>query len=181
MIDEEHTEDAAGTLPVGDAIAAGIWRGAARCLIDADHAVLAELPLGNGRRADLVAIDRAATITIVEVKSGRADFLADHKWQAYLGFCDRFYFAVGPDFPLALLPASQGLIVADRFAGEIMQEAPLRPLKAARRKAVLLRFARLAATRLHAFLDPPSEAPATLERRMPTCLGAEVMLRQRNW
>ncbi len=112
--------------------------------------MLAELPLGNGRRADLVAIDRAAAITIVEVKSGRADFLADRKWQAYLGFCDRFYFAVDRDFPAALLPAGEGLIVADRFAGEIVREAPLRPLNAARRKAMLLRFARLAATRLHA-------------------------------
>jgi hypothetical protein len=153
MIDEGHTERAA--LPLsGDAIAAGIWRGAARRLVDEGHAVLAELPLGNGRRADLVAIDRAATITIVEVKSGRADFLADRKWQAYLGFCDRFYFAVDPDFPAALLPPGEGLIVADRFAGEIVREAPLRPLNAARRKAVRLRFARLAATRLHALSIP---------------------------
>ena len=129
MIDEGQTGWAAGARPLaGDAIAAGIWRGAARRLIDEGQAVLAELPLGNGRRADLVAIDRAAAITIVEVKSGRADFLADRKWQAYLGFCDRFYFAVDRDFPAALLPAGEGLIVADRFAGEIVREAPLRPL-----------------------------------------------------
>jgi hypothetical protein len=152
LSDEGHT-GRAGALPVvGDAIAAGIWRGAARRLIDADQAVLAELPLGNGRRADLVAIDRAATITIVEVKSCRADFVADRKWQAYLAFCDRFYFAVDRDFPAALLPAGEGLIVADRFAGEIVREAPLRPLGAARRKAMLLRFARLAAVRLQASL-----------------------------
>jgi hypothetical protein len=145
-----HIASAADAPPLaGDAIAAGIWRGAARRLVDEDHAVLAELPLGNGRRADLVAIDRAATITIVEVKSCRADFLADRKWQDYLGFCDRFYFAVDRDFPAALLPAGEGLIVADRFAGEIVREASLRPLGAARRKAMLLRFARLAATRLH--------------------------------
>lgn len=137
----------------GDTVAAGIRRGAARQLIDADQAVLAELPLGNGRRADLVAIDRTAAITIVEVKSGRADFVADRKWQDYLGFCDRFYFAVGRDFPADLLPQSEGLIVADRFAGEIIREAPSRPLGAARRKAMLLRFARLAATRLRAFTD----------------------------
>jgi hypothetical protein len=154
-VPDGHWDRAAGDLPLaGDAIAAGIWRGAARRLVDEGCAVLAELPLGNGRRADLVAIDRAATITIVEVKSGRSDFLADRKWQAYLGFCDRFYFAVGRDFPAALLPAGEGLMVADRFAGEIVREAPLRPLGAARRKAMLLRFARLAATRLHALLDP---------------------------
>lgn len=155
MSDGSHREWPAGALPLtGDAIAARICRGAARCLIDADHAVLAELPLGNGRRADLVAIDRAATVTIVEVKSGRADFLADRKWQGYLTFCDRFYLAIDRDFPLALLPESEGLIVADRFAGEIVREAPLRPLGAARRKAMLLRFARVAAARLHALSYP---------------------------
>jgi hypothetical protein len=149
------SDRAAGTpQDSGDTVAAGIWRGAARRLIDGDHAVLAELPLGNGRRADLVAIDRAATITIAEVKSGRADFLADRKWQAYLGFCDRFYFAVNRDFPIELLPESEGLILADRFGGEIVREAPLRALGAARRKAMLVRFARLAAARLHALLDP---------------------------
>jgi hypothetical protein len=154
-VPDGHSDRAAGEAPLAACtIAAGIWRGAARCLIDADHAVLAELPLGNGRRADLVAVDRAATITIVEVKSGRADFLADRKWQGYLGFCDRFYFAVDRDFPAALLPAGEGLIVADRFAGAIVRDAPLRPLGAARRKAMLLRFARLAAVRLHGLLDP---------------------------
>jgi hypothetical protein len=154
--DEGHAERAAALPLAGDRVAAGIWRGAARRLIEADHAVLAELPLGNGRRADLVAIDRAAAITIVEIKSGRADFRADRKWREYLPFCDRFYFAVDRDFPLALLPAGEGLIVADRFAGEVVREAPLRPLPAARRKAMLLRFARLAATRLHAVLDRPA-------------------------
>jgi hypothetical protein len=137
------------TLGAGDLV-----RGVGRALTDAGHTVLAELPLGNGRRADLVAIDRAAGITIVEVKSGRADFMTDHKWHAYLGFCDRFYFAVDRDFPLALLPAGEGLIVADRFAGEIVREARLRSLSAARRKAMLLRFARLAAMRLHALSNP---------------------------
>jgi hypothetical protein len=137
----------------GDA-AADILRGAARRLIDADHAVLAELPLGNGRRADLVGIDRTAAITIVEVKSGRPDFMADRKWQAYLAFCDRFYFAVDRDFPLAILPQDEGLILADRFAGEILREPQHRPLGAARRKAMLLRFARAAGTRLNALLAP---------------------------
>jgi hypothetical protein len=117
--------------------------------------VLAELPLGNGRRADLVTIDRAATITIVEVKSGRADFMADHKWQGYLAYCDRFYFAVATGFPLDLLPPEEGLILADRFAGEILREARLRTLGAARRKAMLIRFGRASAARLQALLDPP--------------------------
>jgi hypothetical protein len=131
-----------------------IRRGVCRALADADHAVLAELPLGNGRRADLVAIDRTGMIGLVEVKSCRADFLTDRKWYQYLDYCDRFYFAVASDFPRHLLPADAGLIVADRFGGEIARDAPIRPLGPARRKAVLIRFGRAAAGRLQVLLDP---------------------------
>ena len=134
--------------------AADILRGVGRALADADQAVLGELPLGNGRRADLVTIDRAGTIILVEVKSCRADFVADRKWQAYLEYCDRFYFAVGNDFPRDLLPPGEGLIVADRFGGEIVREAPIRALGPARRKAMLIRFGRAAASRLQGLLDP---------------------------
>jgi hypothetical protein len=136
------------------ASAPDIQRGVARVLIDADHAVLSELPLANGRRADLIAVDRSGLITIVEIKSCRTDFVADRKWRAYLDFCDRFYFAVGNDFPLDLLPPDEGLILADRFGGEIVREAMHRSLSAARRKAMLLRFALAAGQRLHALLDP---------------------------
>jgi hypothetical protein len=131
-----------------------ILRGVGRALADADHAVLAELPLGNGRRADLVAIDRTGMISLVEIKSCRADFLTDRKWYQYLDFCDRFYFAVASDFPRHLLPADAGLIVADRFGGEIARDAPIRALGPARRKAILIRFGRAAAGRLQTLLDP---------------------------
>jgi hypothetical protein len=128
--------------------------GVGRALVDADHTVVAELSLGNGRRADLVAIDRTGAVVLVEVKSCRADFAADRKWQEYLGYCDRFYFAVGRDFPLALLPPEEGLILADRFGGEIVRPARLRVLSAARRKGMLIRFGRAAAGRLQGLLDP---------------------------
>lgn len=131
-----------------------IGRGVARALLAADQAVVAELPLANGRRADLVALDRDGRLSIVEVKSCRADFVADHKWPEYLGYCDFFYFAVGPDFPRSILPPDQGLILADGFCAEVVRDAPLRPLPAARRKTMLLRFARTAAGRLHALADP---------------------------
>ena len=134
--------------------ACDLVRGVGRALIDADHAVLPELPLGNGRRADLAAIDRSGAITVVEVKSCRADFRSDRKWQQYLGYCDRFYFAVGRDFPLDLLPPDEGLILADPFGAEIVREARLRALSAARRKAMLIRFGRAAATRLLTRIDP---------------------------
>ena len=137
------------TIGAGD-----LLRGVGRALTDAGHNVLAELPLGNGRRADLAAIDRTGTIILVEVKTFRADFVADRKWQEYLHYCDRFYFAVASDFPLALLPPAEGLILADRFGGEIVREARLRALSAARRKAMLIRFGRAAAGRLQELLDP---------------------------
>lgn len=135
--------------------AAEIVRGVARALAAADQAVVAEVPLANGRRADLVALDRRGTITLVEVKASRADFVADRKWQDYLDYCDRFYFAVAAGFPLELLPPDEGLILADRFAGEILRAARLRCLSAPRRKAMLIRIARAAAGRLRAVLDPP--------------------------
>jgi hypothetical protein len=126
-----------------------------RALIEADQALITELPLGNGRRADLVALDRIGRITLVEIKASRADFLADRKWPEYRAYCDLFYFAVASDFPRGLLPPGEGLILADRFAGEIVRAAPLRPLGATRRKAMLIRFARASAGRLQALLDPP--------------------------
>jgi hypothetical protein len=128
-------------------------RGISRAFADADHAVVAELPLGNGRRADMAAIDRTGAITLVEVKSCRAGFIADCKWQEYLAYCDRLYFAVGRDFPLGLLPHDEGLILADRFGAEIVREARLRALSAARRKAMLIRFGRAAASRLRTLVD----------------------------
>jgi hypothetical protein len=136
------------------AAADDIRRGVGRALSEADQTVVAELPLGNGRRADLAAIDRAGTISLVEIKSCRADFVADRKWHEYLGYCDRFYFAIASDFPRDLLPAHAGLIVADRFGGEIVREVPILGLSPARRKAMLIRFGRAAASRLHALLDP---------------------------
>jgi hypothetical protein len=134
--------------------ACDLLRGVGRALADADHAVVAELPLGNGRRADMAAIDRTGAITLVEVKSGRADFRSDRKWHEYLAYCDRFYFAVGRDFPPDLLPREEGLILADRFGAEIVRAARLRALSAARRKAMLIRFGRAAAGRLRALIDP---------------------------
>ena len=108
---------------------------------------IAEFKLANGRRADIAALDRRGKITIAEIKSCRADFEADQKWPDYLEFCDRFYFAVDPGFPVELLPECEGLIMADGYGAMIARIADDRPLAAARRKAVTLRFARQAARR----------------------------------
>ncbi len=123
--------------------------GASRLLRAAGLSVLVEVPLKNGRRADIMALARDGGIVIVEVKSSREDFLADAKWQEYRPWCDLFYFAVPPGFDTSLLPADEGLIVADRWEGVIAREATRRSLPAARRRSLLLMFAHMAAARLH--------------------------------
>lgn len=133
-----------------------ITRGVSRLFADHGHAVLTEFTLATGRRLDVVAIDRGGTVLAVEVKASVADFRGDRKWPEYLDHCDCFHFAVGPGFPRELLPDDPhcGVIVADRFGAEILRPANPVRLAAARRKAVTLRFARTAATRLQGLLDP---------------------------
>jgi hypothetical protein len=125
----------------------GVTRGAARLVTALGFAPLLEVVLPNGRRADIMAISPRGRIAIVEVKSGLEDFRADRKWGDYLPFCDHFYFAVATEFPVAVLPDEPGLIVADSFDGAVMREPPESLLAPARRKALTLAFARLAAFR----------------------------------
>lgn len=147
--------------PLADALdrrqspaALAIRRGAGRLLASLGFAALAEVPLPNGRRADLVAIGRSGEIWIVEIKSCLADFQADAKWPAYREFSDRLWFAVDADFPADVLPGDAGLIIADRFGGAVLREAPVHKLAPARAKALHLRLARLASLRLMALADP---------------------------
>ncbi len=118
------------------------------------YSALAEVTLPNGRRADVLAIDGRGQILLVEVKSSVADFRADAKWPEYRAFCDFFYFAVPADFPQALIPETAGLLVADGYGAEMLRDCAGIALPAARRKALLLRFAHLAASRLQLALDP---------------------------
>ena len=112
------------------------------------------MTLASGRRADVVALTPDGCIWIVEIKSCLADLRADGKWRDYRDFCDRFFFAVPPDFPARHLPEETGLVLADGFGAEIVREAPEHRLAGARRKAVTLRFAHLAAYRHYALVDP---------------------------
>jgi len=149
-------------------IAADVARGVSRLMFRADCMALCEVPLGNGRRADIMAIDAKGCLTIVEIKVSRADLLGDMKWPDYLDYCDRFFWAVPPRFDLApfeteaLQPGLAGLIVADRYDAAIVREPLHRPMAAARRKAEVLRFARRAARRMMAGLDPELETLAGL-------------------
>jgi hypothetical protein len=137
-----------------------VARGVTRMFFNQDIFPICEVPLRNGRRADMMAIDAAGTITIVEIKVSRADLLGDHKWIDYLDFCDRFFWAVPAGFDLGpfeaecFQPGLCGLLVADRYDAAVIREPSLRKLPAARRKVETLRFARRAARRLVGDLDP---------------------------
>lgn len=140
-------------------IAAEVARGVTRLFCRQDLFAVCEVPLPNGRRADLMAIDSKGCFTIVEIKVARSDLLGDVKWPDYLEYCDRFFWAVPPTLAHLLdeeryLPGEAGLIVADRYDAAIIREAANRPLAPARRKAELLRFARRTARRLAAQVDP---------------------------
>jgi hypothetical protein len=131
-----------------------ICRGVARLLSAHRMASVPEVSLANGRRADVVAVTGGGDIWIVEIKSSVDDFRADHKWPEYRGYCDRLFFAVAPDFPREILPADAGVIVADRYGGEVVRGAAEHRLSGARRKAVTLRVVHTAALRLQAAADP---------------------------
>ena len=110
-------------------ITRSVTRGTARYFEDLGCAVITELPLANGRRADVAALAADGRITLVEVKSGLPDFRSDGKWLEYLEFCDDFYFAVAPGFPTGILPAAAdcGVIVADAWDASVLRPAPARP------------------------------------------------------
>jgi hypothetical protein len=137
-----------------------VARGVTRLFFNQDVFTLCEVPLPNGRRADMMAIDSSGIITIVEIKVSRADLMGDCKWIDYLDYCDRFFWAVPAAFDLAPFeeegfhPHLCGLLVADRYEAAVIREAPVRKLAPARRKAETLRFARRAARRLVGGLDP---------------------------
>lgn len=140
-------------------LATDVARGVTRLFCRQGVFAICEMPLPNGRRADLMAIDGKGGLTIVEIKVARSDLIGDGKWRDYLDYCDRFYWAVPPALVSILeheryLPGEAGLIVADRYDAAIARAAVDRPLAPARRKAELLRFARRAARRLSAQIDP---------------------------
>ena len=129
-------------------------RGVSRLLRSHDFATLDEVTPCPGLRVDVMALGPKGEVWVIECKSSRADFAADHKWQAYLDWCDRFFWAVPAEFPTEILPQDAGLIIADDYFAEILRLGPATLLAGARRKALTQRFARTAAFRHHALRDP---------------------------
>ncbi|MDP3263810.1 MAG: MmcB family DNA repair protein [Tabrizicola sp.] len=135
-----------------------LQRGVCRGLRALDFVSVEELVPAPGLRVDVMALGPKGEIWVVECKSGRADFAADRKWQGYLDWCDRFFWAVDSEFPVELLPEGTGLILADAYDAEVVRMGPETPLAGARRKAVLRIFARHAAARLHGLRDPAMQS-----------------------
>ncbi|WP_372622768.1 MmcB family DNA repair protein [Falsiroseomonas sp.] len=132
----------------------GVCRAAARFCALRGWAPVTEMPLPNGRRADILALQPDGGFVVIEVKSCARDFLTDSKWPEYRDFCDRLYFAVDLDFPQEIIPGEVGLLVTDGPDAHLLREAPSHALAAARRKALLHRYAVTAAGRLAALQDP---------------------------
>lgn len=149
---------------MGSFTATDVLRGTCRWLVRAGISPLAEVPLAGGRRADILGVDAAGQLTIVEIKISLGDLRGDRKWPDYLDHCDHFYWAVPPGLPLDDLdtpgfqPAITGLIVADRYDAELLRPAACRPLNAARRRAITVALARRAANRWLGLVDPESAA-----------------------
>ncbi len=139
-----------------------IARGLTRSFTAHGLVSLPEFTLRSGRRADLFCLDAKSRITIVEIKSSVEDFRTDQKWPDYLDYCDYFYFAVPQSFPQELIPEDQGLMVADGYGATVIRESAELTLNAARRRALVLQFAQLAAQRLQSLIDPDA-LPGALE------------------
>ncbi|MEM9249818.1 MAG: MmcB family DNA repair protein [Pseudomonadota bacterium] len=144
----------AAAVSAGQKLARGVCRALAA---EHDFATAVEVTLATGQRVDVMAIGLKGEIWVVECKSSRADFTSDAKWHGYLDWADRFFWAVGPDFPTELLPEGTGLILSDGFGAEIIRIGPETKLAGARRKAVTLRFARHTARRAQAARDPDAQ------------------------
>lgn len=125
-----------------------VRRGVQRLMIARRVSALPEIPLVSGRRADLLCLSEKGEFTIVEIKTSIEDFRVDRKWPEYRLHCDRLFFATHPGVPAEIFPQDCGLIVSDGYGAELLREAPEHRLAPATRKALTLRFARLAADRL---------------------------------
>lgn len=133
-------------------------RGVSRHLLDLGFAPILEFVPSRGLRVDVLGLGPKGEIWVVECKSSREDFRSDTKWQGYLDWCDRFFWAVDAAFPKEILPDETGILIADDYDAAILRDAPEAPLAAARRKAMTLRIARTGLTRLHQMTDMIAEA-----------------------
>ena len=131
-----------------------IARGVTRFLAGYGFVSVEEFVPVRGLRVDVMGLGPKSEIWVIECKSSPVDFQTDAKWQGYLEWCDRYFWAVDPEFPSDLLPTNTGLIIADAYDAEIIRMAPEEKVPAARRKVLIQKFATQAARRLQYLRDP---------------------------
>ncbi|MDI6836364.1 MAG: MmcB family DNA repair protein [Rhizobiaceae bacterium] len=125
-----------------------VRRGVQVLLSEMRQAVLPELSLSSGRRADLVSLSEKGELWIIEIKSSIEDFRVDRKWPDYRAHCDRLFFATHGEVPLDIFPEDCGLLLSDGYGAHIVRDAPEHRLAPATRKSMMLNFSRTAAQRL---------------------------------
>tara|TARA_B100000965_G_scaffold106749_1_gene88081 strand:- start:85 stop:519 length:435 start_codon:yes stop_codon:yes gene_type:complete len=131
-----------------------IARGVMRHFSQIGLSSLSEFSPARGLRVDIITLGMANEIWIVECKSCQSDFKSDKKWQNYLDWCDRYFWAVDANFPIDILPPDTGVIIADAYDASILREAPLKKLSVARRKKIIKSIAKSACNRLLTHTDP---------------------------
>ena len=131
-----------------------IARGVMRHFAQIGMHSLSEFSPARGLRVDIITLGMSDEIWIVECKSGQSDFKSDKKWQNYLDWCDRYFWAVEANFPIDILPPDTGVIIADAYDASILREAPLKKLSVARRKKIIKSIAKSACNRLLTHTDP---------------------------
>ena len=112
-----------------------IARGVMRHFAQIGLSSLSEFSPTRGLRVDIITFGMSDEIWIVECKSGQNDFKSDKKWQNYLDWCDRYFWAVDANFPIGILPSDTGVIIADAYDASILRDSPLNKLSAANKAA----------------------------------------------
>jgi hypothetical protein len=59
---------------------------------------LQEFTPERGKRLDVMALGPKGELWVIECKSSRADFSSDAKWEGYLEWGDRYFWAVDEGF-----------------------------------------------------------------------------------
>ena len=131
-----------------------IARGVCRHLKQYNFSCLEEFVPIKGSRVDIIAIGPSGEIWIIECKSSPRDYNQDQKWEKYLPFCERYFWAVPQNFPTDILPENDGLIIADSYDAEIIRYGQKHKITPQKRKKIITKVARNASDRLKLLLDP---------------------------
>ena len=133
-------EDILNTRRITDAIA--------RSYYGQGDGVLREFRLKVRRRVDLITMTNKGLITIIEIKSSPEDFRSDKKWGEYIEWADRFYFGVGDNFPIDILPKEHGIIKTDGFDCHEARPSPVNKLNGTRRNTLVRNMAKASMRRI---------------------------------